>query len=55
MSRLISESKMNENVFDDLIINMIKQGLADNTAEVRIMAAKTLGILAANFSECFMQ
>ncbi|EGR27222.1 protein phosphatase pp2a regulatory subunit a, putative [Ichthyophthirius multifiliis] len=55
ISRLVHEANLQQNQVDKTFFQIIKNLLKDNTAEVRLESAKTLGLLAKNFPPEFTQ
>lgn len=53
ISRIVQESKIPSSEFDQQFLNIVKISLSDNTAEVRLEAAKTVGQLVAQFKGQF--
>lgn len=49
ISRLVKEAKVFESNFDNGFIEIVKIGLGDSIAEVRVEAAKTFGFLVGCF------
>lgn len=53
ISKFILETELNEDQFQSTFIDIIKNGLNDTVADVRLQAAKTIGNIAAHFSPSF--